>query len=132
MQQNRWYRGSTHSARLARLAGAVVAVGGISLSMMATEAGAATSVTVSTTKNAKIGTILVSGNTLYTLKPSKTACGAACLKIWPALVLPAGANKATAGTGVSGSKLGTVKRSGGVLQVTYGGKPLYHFFLDTA
>ncbi len=131
MRQNRWYRESTHSARLARLAGAVVAVGGVSLSLMATEAGAATTVTVSTTKNAKMGTILVSGKTLYTLKPSKTACTTACLKIWPALTLPAGATKAKAGSGVNASKLGTVKR-GGALQVTYGGKPLYYFFLDTA
>jgi predicted lipoprotein with Yx(FWY)xxD motif len=132
MQQNRRNREATHSVRLARWAGAVVAVGGISLSMMATEAGAATSVVVSTTKNAKVGTILVSGKTLYTLKPSKTACTAACLKIWPELVLPAGTTKAKAGSGVTASKLGTVKRSGGVLQVTYGGKPLYYFFLDTA
>lgn len=131
MQQNRRYRESTRRVRLARLAGAAVAVGGISLSLMATEAGAATSVVVSTTKNAKMGTILVSGNTLYTLKPSKTACTAACLKIWPALVLPAGVTKAKAGTGVNASKLGTVKHNG-VVQVTYGGKALYYFFLDTA
>jgi len=134
MQQNRRYRKSTNSVRLARMAGALVAVGGISLSVIAasTDAGAASSVVVSTTKNAKMGTILVSGKTLYTLKPSKTACTAACLKIWPALVLPTGTTKAKAGSGVSGSKLGTVKRSGGVVQVTYGGKPLYYFFLDTA
>jgi predicted lipoprotein with Yx(FWY)xxD motif len=133
MRQNRRYRESTHSVRFARMAGALVALGGISLSVIAasTDAGAASSVVVSTTKNAKMGTILVSGNTLYTLKPSKTACGTACLKIWPALVLPAGATKAKAGSGVSSSKLGTVKRSGGVVQVTYGGKPLYYFFLDT-
>jgi predicted lipoprotein with Yx(FWY)xxD motif len=131
MQQNRRNRESNHRVRLARLAGAVVAVGGIALSMMATEAGAATNVVVSTTKNAKMGTILVSGKTLYTVKPSKTACTAACLKIWPALVLPAGVTKAKAGSGVNASKLGTVKRNG-VVQVTYGGKPLYYFFLDTA
>jgi predicted lipoprotein with Yx(FWY)xxD motif len=116
------------------MAGALVALGGVSLSVVAasTDAGAANSVVVSTTKNAKMGTILVSGKTLYTLKPSKTACTAACLKIWPALVLPTGTTKAKAGAGVSASKLGTVKRSGGVVQVTYGGKPLYYFFLDTA
>ena len=60
-----------------------------------------------------VGTILVSGKTVYTLKPSKTACSTACLKIWPALMLPKGVTKATAGKGVSASKLGTVKRSGG-------------------
>ena len=47
-------------------------------------AGAATSreaktVTVSTVKTDKFGKILVSGKTLYTLKPSKTACTAQCV-----------------------------------------------------
>ena len=132
MQKNRQYRKSTRRVPLARLAGAIVAVGGISLSVIAsTAAGAATGVTVSTTKNPKMGTILVSGNTVYTLKPSSTKCTTACLKIWPALVLPAGVTKATAGPGVKAAKLGTVKRNG-VVQVTYGGKPLYFFVGDTA
>jgi predicted lipoprotein with Yx(FWY)xxD motif len=132
MQKNRQNRKSGHRAALARWVGAIVAVGGISLSVVASsEAGAAGGVTVSTAKNAKIGTILVSGKTLYTLKPSSTACTAACLKVWPALVLPAGVTKAKAGSGVSASKLGTVKRNG-VVQVTYGGKPLYFFVGDTA
>lgn len=132
MQKNHQYGGSTRRASLARLAGAVVAVGGISLSVIAsTAAGAATGVTVSTTKNAKMGTILVSGKTVYTLKPSSTKCTAACLAVWPALTLPAGVTKATAGPGVKASKLGSVKRNG-VVQVTYGGKPLYFFVGDTA
>jgi predicted lipoprotein with Yx(FWY)xxD motif len=132
MQKNRQNRQSAHRAALARWAGAIVAVSGISLSVVASsEAGAASGVTVSTTKNAKIGTILVSGKTLYTLKPSSTACTAACLKVWPALVLPAGVAKAKAGSGVTASKLGTVKHNG-VVQVTYGGKPLYFFVGDTA
>src|ERR1700677_4659078 len=131
MLKNRQNRGSAHRAALARWAGAIVVVGGISLSVIASsEAGAASAVTVSTTKNAKLGTILVSGKTLYTLKPGSTACTAACLKIWPALVLPAGVTKAKAGSGVSAAKLGTVKRND-VVQVTYGGKPLYYFVGDT-
>src|SRR5580658_4020396 len=92
----------------------------------------AKSVVISTSKNAELGTILVSGKTLYTLKSSKTACTAQCLKIWPAVLLPKGVTKATAGSGVSAAKLGTVKRAGGALQVTYGGKALYRFFEDTA
>lgn len=132
MQKNRQNRESARRAALTRWAGAIVAVGGISLSVVASsEAGAASGVAVSTTKNAKMGTLLVSGKTLYTLKPSSTACTAACLKIWPALVLPAGVTKAKAGPGVSASKLGSVKRNGAV-QVTYGGKPLYFFTGDTA
>src|SRR5580692_9967388 len=132
MQKNRQNRDTAHRAALARWFGAIVAVGGISLSVIASsEAGAASGVTVSTTKNAKMGTILVSGKTLYTLKPSSTACTAACLKVWPALVLPAGVAKAKAGSGVSAAKLGTVNRNGAV-QVTYGGRPLYLFSGDTA
>ena len=131
MLKNRHNRGSAQTATLARWVGAIVAVGGISLSVIASsEAGAASTVTVSSTKNAKLGTILVSGKTLYTLKPGSTACTAACLKIWPALVLPTGVTKAKAGSGVSAAKLGTVKRNG-VVQVTYAGKPLYYFVGDT-
>ena len=131
MQKHRQYRGSTRRVALARWAGSIVAVGGISLSVIAsTEAGAATGVTVSTAKNTKVGTVLVSGKTVYTLKPSSTACTAACLKVWPALVLPAGVTKAKAGPGVKAAKLGTVKRNG-VVQVTYGGKPLYYFAGDS-
>ena len=57
---------------------------------------------------------------------------AACHKIWPAVLLPKGVTKATAGTGVSASKLGTVKGAGGALQVTYSGKALYWFSEDKA
>ena len=74
----------------------------------------------------------VSGRTVYTLKPSSTACTTACLKVWPEVLLPKGVNKATAGTGVNATKLGTVKHAGGALQVTYSGKALYWFFKDTA
>jgi predicted lipoprotein with Yx(FWY)xxD motif len=132
MQKNRQNQEEAHRAHVARWVGAIVAVGGISLSVLAsTGAGAASAVTVASTKNAKIGTILVSGKTLYTLKPSSTACTAACLKVWPALVLPTGVTKAKAGSGVNAAKLGTVTRNGAV-QVTYGGKPLYFFSGDTA
>ena len=131
MLKNRQDQETAHRAALARWIGAIVAISGISLSVIASsEAGAASAVTVSSTKNAKLGTILVSGKTLYTLKPGSTACTAACLKVWPALVLPAGVTKAKAGSGVSAAKLGSVKRNG-VVQVTYGGKPLYYFVGDT-
>jgi predicted lipoprotein with Yx(FWY)xxD motif len=120
-----------------RLALGAITLGGLSAGLVgvaaagATTNAAAKTVVVSTAKSAKFGTVLVSGKTLYTLKPSKTACTAACLKVWPALVLPAGQSKATAGSGVTASKLGTKTRSGGIHQVTYGGKPLYFFVGDT-
>lgn len=126
------HRNCTRKVPWGAVISAVLALGGLS-GMILDEgaAGAASGVVVSTTNNSAHGTILVSGKTLYTLKASKTACTAQCLKVWPALMLPKGLTKATAGTGVSASKLGTVKRSGGALQVTYSGKPLYFFVGDT-
>jgi predicted lipoprotein with Yx(FWY)xxD motif len=128
----------THTPRagkvgMARIVSVAFAVGGLSASVLAAgSAGAATSRVVSTTHSAKFGTILVSGKTVYTLKASKTPCKATCLKVWPEVVLPKGTTKATAGSGVNAAKLGTVKRSGGSLQLTYGGKPLYWFSGDAA
>ena len=88
------------------------------------------SVVISTFKSKKLGTLLESGTTVYSLKPTKVACTATCLQIWPAVLLPKGVTKATAGSGVNAAKLGTIKRPDGELQVTYGGKALYRFFKD--
>lgn len=108
------------------------ATGGIVSASAATSPRTAT--TISTTKNAKSGTFLVAddGNTVYTLKPSKKACDTdpKCLKAWPPVLLPQGVTTATAGSGVSAAKLGTVSAAGGALQVTYSGKALYWFQKD--
>jgi predicted lipoprotein with Yx(FWY)xxD motif len=126
-QPRRW--GAT--IRLGSMAGAIVAMGGLSLSVAVVDtAGAATSVTVSTAKTAKYGTFLVSGTTLYVFKPSKVACGTNCQKIWIPLTLPQGVTSATAGPGVNAAKLGTMAMSNGQLQVTYGGKTLWWFYKD--
>jgi predicted lipoprotein with Yx(FWY)xxD motif len=129
-------RSDRRHALLLRIAAATVAAGALSayviVAASATPSPQTKNVVVSTAKNATLGTILVSGTTLYTLKPSKTACTTQCLKIWPALLLPKNAKKATAGVGVSAAKLGTIKRPDGALQVTYNGKALYRFFEDTA
>ena len=90
-----------------------------------------TATVISTAKNDKLGTILVSGNTVYTVK-TKAACTAQCAKTWTAVVLPSGVTDATAGSGVDTSKLGTKETSDGSLQVTYGGKPLYWSTKDKA
>ncbi len=128
-----------HTTRrmLPRAAAVTLAVGGLASSALVLDpAGAVTprakSLVVSTTTNPAYGTILVSGTTLYTLKASKSQCRAKCLKVWPELLLPKGVKKAKARTGVNAAKLGTVKRKGGALQVTYAGKALYWFYLDTA
>jgi predicted lipoprotein with Yx(FWY)xxD motif len=123
MDESTHHRMTTLGGPVGRLGVAALALGGLSAALVGVgTAGAsihsAKNVVVSTAKSAKSGTILVSGDTLYTLKPSKAACTATCLKIWPALVLPKGQSKATAGSGVSASKLGTMTRSGGVRQVS--------------
>jgi len=126
---------NSHANTTRRIAAAVLVASGLATTVgiagaAATEhSHAATSLVVSSFKSAKVGTILSDGRTLYTLQPSKTACAAACHKIWIQVLLPKGVTKATAGAGVSGAKLGTVKVSGG-LQITYGGKPLFWFFKD--
>jgi predicted lipoprotein with Yx(FWY)xxD motif len=129
-----------NSARRLSFLGAVaaLAVAGLGFSNIVVNAASASpghrvrSVVVSATKDAQLGTILVSGKTLYTLKPSTTPCTAQCLKTWPELLLPKGVKKAKAGAGASASKLGTVKRAHGALQVTYAGKALYFFTGDTS
>jgi predicted lipoprotein with Yx(FWY)xxD motif len=133
MKESRQHRVPTRRIPVGRIAAAILAVGGLSASAVASgTAGAATASVISTNKNAKFGTILVSGKTVYTLKASKTPCTAKCLKVWPEVLLPKGSKKAKAGNGVNAAKLGTVKRANGALQVTYSGKALYWFVGDKA
>ncbi len=87
---------------------------------------------LSVVKTSTFGGVLSDGKTVYTLRASSTPCTAACLKIWPAVVLPHGAKHAKAGPGVSGSKVGAVKVPGVGLQVTYGGKRLYWYTGDAS
>ncbi len=69
------------------------------------------------------------GLTLYTFapdSPGKSVCYGACAAYWP----PVAGNEA-AGPGVTG-KIGTIKRSDGTTQATYGGRPLYTYIGDKA
>jgi predicted lipoprotein with Yx(FWY)xxD motif len=130
-------RGPRRSKERSVSIGALLAVT-LALLVLSVSAEAATTsrssarVVISTVKNARFGTILVSGHTVYTLKPSAVKCTATCLRYWPAVLLPKGVAKATAGRGVNPAKLGSVRRAGGVRQVTYGGRALYWFARDTA
>ena len=118
---------SPHRTRLVRMAAVACAAGVIASTALPASAFASGSVKVSTATSTKLGTYLVSGKTLYTL--NKPNCTGKCLTYWPALLLPKGATKAIAGTGVNASMLGTKKVAAG-LQVTYGGKPLYWYSED--
>jgi predicted lipoprotein with Yx(FWY)xxD motif len=87
---------------------------------------------VSTAHNKTLGkTILVNsrGRSLYSLsveRHGKFICKtSSCLSVW----MPLTVHKGTKPTGVAG--LGTIKRPGGKIQVTYRGAPLYTFSRDT-
>ncbi|HUC13495.1 MAG TPA: hypothetical protein VMS00_03495 [Acidimicrobiales bacterium] len=142
MEQSTQLRNTPRHAPLGRTAAALFALCGLSASLLpANAAGASTvhaatsapkRVVISAVKTKKYGTVLVDGNTLYTVKSGKTGCGKACYEIWPQVLLPKGVTKATAGAGVSAGKLGTVKVAGGEFQVTYSGMALYWFSGDKA
>ena len=127
MRQTTHKKHVTPGVLVGRIAAGAVAIGGLSVSaFVISTAGAVTnsvakSVVISTMKNAKLGTILVSGKTVYTLKASKVGCVGQCTKTWSEVLLPKGGTKATAGKGVTASNLCSVMRSGGVRQVSYSG-----------
>jgi predicted lipoprotein with Yx(FWY)xxD motif len=69
------------------------------------------------------------GYTLYRFAPDPpdtSTCFGTCALYWPPVV-----GRPTAGRGVTG-KLGTIKRSGGTMQVTYEHHPLYTYIGDSA
>lgn len=109
---------------------------GLLACVVAVSAGGARGlVTVTSARNRVLGQTIVSagGRTLYHASSEKrgtVSCTGACTLKWPPLVISA-SNKPRAGSGVSASMLGTIKRPDGRLQVTYHGLALYLFSGDT-
>jgi len=108
----------------------VAAVGVAAASAMA----ASSHPTVKVMKTASLGKLLATstGLTLYHYtdeKGGKIDCKGACAKLWPPLLVKAGA-KPTLGPGLSAAKVGTVKRPEGGTQVTYNGYALYRYAPD--
>ena len=96
----------------------------------ADQSGGVESGTLAVVTDPKLGAILTDGNGhvvyLFTVDTATaSACGGSCVTTWPPLV---GTPKA--GTGLDATKLGTLKRSDGSVQVTYGGHPLYEHAKD--
>jgi len=94
-----------------------------------TAAPAASGVTVAVASST-LGDILVDGDgrTLYAFtkdQGDQSACTGQCATTWPALT-----GSATAGTGVQAALLAASVQANGASQVTYGGRPLYHFAGD--
>jgi len=72
----------------------------------------------------------ISGRTLYWFAPdtpSKSACYGTCAAYWPPVI-----GNPAAGPGVTLSKIATIARTDGTIQVTYAGHPLYTYIGDTA
>jgi predicted lipoprotein with Yx(FWY)xxD motif len=58
---------------------------------------------------------------------NKSSCTGACAKAWPPFFVK---SRPRAGKGVLGARLGVIRRSGGRLQATYFGRPLYYYVGD--
>jgi predicted lipoprotein with Yx(FWY)xxD motif len=115
----------------------VVALAVVSAAVFAVGATGSTSpkATVNVASTSALGAIVVgpTGRTLYHYggDHGKTvACTGACAKLWPPLLLSKAA-KPVAGTGITASKLGTLKRPDGSVQVTYDGFTLYSYTGDS-
>ena len=84
-----------------------------------------------------LGQIVTDGRgfTLYIYVPDHqgpSVCTEVCATQWPPLVLPRGVRRPLAGPGVNPALLGTTRRVGGSLQVTYDRWPLYLWQADLA
>jgi predicted lipoprotein with Yx(FWY)xxD motif len=89
-------------------------------------------VTAKGTSNSQLGTIVTdgSGRTLYLFmrdERNKSNCTGSCTQTWPPLT----ATSPTGGDDIAANLLGTITRDDGSTQVTYNGKPLYHYGQDT-
>jgi predicted lipoprotein with Yx(FWY)xxD motif len=81
-----------------------------------------------------LGAIVVDGKglTLYHVQSEKNGrltCTGNCLYYWFPVTVKSKA-AIVLGPGLSKAKIGTVKRPGGALQVTYNKLPLYRYYLD--
>jgi predicted lipoprotein with Yx(FWY)xxD motif len=108
-------------------------MGGYGSSGTAPASGGASSVATVSATSTSLGMILVdgSGRTLYLFEkdqPNQSACVGACAAAWP---VDQSSGTPRAGSGVTASMLGTIKRSDNTTQVTYNKHPLYYFSGDS-
>jgi predicted lipoprotein with Yx(FWY)xxD motif len=116
-----------------------IATGLVALAASAAIAGGATTKpTVKAVQNATVGKKIVvdakKGMTLYYLTgdtKAKKCSGSPCTGFWPPLTVKSLHTKVVKGKGING-KLTVFKRPDGKFQVALRGKPLYHFYLDSA
>jgi len=106
----------------------------VSAFALAAGQGSSSGAAVRMASSDSFGSYLVnaSGMSLYMLSADSkdtSTCTGACAQAWPPLTV---SGSPSAGSGVAGSLLGTLKRADGSMQVTYNGIPLYTFVKDTA
>jgi len=83
-------------------------------------------------KSSRYGKILFDGRgyVLYAFTKDargRSACAGDCARAWPPYFAK---GVLRVGEGLQSSKIGTIKRAGGRLQVTYAGRPLYYYVGD--
>jgi predicted lipoprotein with Yx(FWY)xxD motif len=121
-------------AVVAVLAAACGSSGGSSSGGTSNQATSTAGPVMVATHSGPVGTYLVdgSGRALYVFASdtsSASTCTGACATAWPPVIV---SGKATAGSGVTASDLGTTKRADGATQVTYAGHPLYFYIGDAS
>jgi predicted lipoprotein with Yx(FWY)xxD motif len=114
-----------------RLVTAVLALAALSGATAASDlaAGSRPSLVV---KPSSFGRILFDGRGFvlygFTRDPrGRSRCTGACARAWPPFIVK---SRPRAGKRLVGARLGTIRRSGGRLQVTYFGRPLYYYVGD--
>jgi len=119
---------------------ALAGCGSSSTTASSTEAAATSSTassgggagTIDVADNPKLGQVLVDsqGHTVYMFEKDESDesyCNGSCAKVWPPVTTK---GQPQAGSGVSASKLTTLKRDDGSTQVVFDGHPLYTYVKD--
>ncbi|MFC0677628.1 hypothetical protein ACFFGH_07200 [Lysobacter korlensis] len=87
---------------------------------------------ISATPGPNGGTYLAdsAGQAVYTLEGDRdgSKCTGACLSVWPPLLV--GETQPTAGPNIDPSKVASIKRPDGSMQVTFNNRPLYRYAAD--
>jgi predicted lipoprotein with Yx(FWY)xxD motif len=107
--------------------------GGYGSSGTTPASGGASGVATVSATSTSLGMVLVdgSGRTLYLFEkdqPNQSACAGACAAAWP---VDQSSGTPKAGSGVTASMLGTIKRGDNTTQVTFNKHPLYYFSGDS-
>jgi predicted lipoprotein with Yx(FWY)xxD motif len=128
-------RQSQRASARAMLTATVAAACAFMLSLVGVALATGT-VTIGSASNSTLGkrvAVNAQGRTLYALggetRTHLICTSAECLKFWPPVRVSSRSTKLKHGSGVHG-KLGVIKRSGGILQMTLRGLPLYRFAGD--